>query len=102
MDGETSTSKRLRSHDDASSASSHTAAEGAVLGPSDSLRLRIEEVFGFHRPRRMVVGFVERETATVVCKSWRVEKNQQTIHVKCSSHITDAAVIALATHCAKL
>ena len=43
----------------------------------------------------MVVGFVERDTATVVCKSWRVERNQQTIRVKCSIHVTDAGVIAV-------
>ena len=45
------------------------------------------------------MGFLDRDTATLVAKSWRVAKNQQVNRVKCRSNITDTAIKALANRC---
>ena len=49
-----------------------------------------------------IVRFLDRDTATLVSKSWRVAKNQQMIRVECHRNISDAAITALADHCPKL
>ena len=45
------------------------------------------------------MGFLSRNTATLVSNSWRSARNQQTTCVWCDLDITHAAVIGLTTHC---
>ena len=48
------------------------------------------------------MGFLSRNTATLVSSSWRLARNQQTTRVKCHPEITDAAAITLANGCPNL
>ena len=72
------------------------------LDLAESMRLQAVDALANIRTRRIVVGYLPRNTATLVTNSWRSAKNQQTTRVKCRNGVTDAAVIALATHCPSL
>ena len=69
-----------------------------ALALTESLRLQTVDALANPRTRRIVVGFLPRNPATLVSNSWRLARNQQTTRVKCEWNITDAAVIALAHH----
>ena len=71
-------------------------------GAAEVERHQIQQALHSHRPRRFIVGFLDRDTATLVAKSWRVAKNQQVTRVKCRSNITDTAIKALANRCPNL
>ena len=73
-----------------------------ALALTESLRLQIVDALANLRTRRIVVGFLPRHPATLVSNLWRSARNQQTHRVKCRNGITDAVVIALATHCPSL
>ena len=68
---------------------------------TESLRRQSQDALASHQSLRSIVGFVKRNTATLVSKSWRTARNQQTTRVKCH-YITDAAVLALAKGCPNL
>ena len=68
---------------------------------TESLRIPSQDALASHQSLRSIVGFVKRDTATLVSKAWRTARNQQTTRVKCH-HTTDAAVLALAEHCPNL
>ena len=72
------------------------------LDLAESLRLQAVDALANIRTRRIVVGYLPRNTATLVTNSWRSAKNQQTTRVKCGNGTTDAGIIALATHCPSL
>ena len=69
---------------------------------TESLWRQSQDALASHQSRRFIVGFLKRDTATLVSKAWRTARNQQTTRVKCRGNITDAAVLALATHCRNL
>ena len=48
------------------------------------------------------MAFPPHEIASLVSKSWRVAKNQQTTRLKCHYDITDGAAQALANSCPNL
>ena len=73
--------------------------KAAALALTESLRLETVDVLANLRTRRIVVGFLPRNPATLVTNSWRLAKNQQTTRVKCDDGMTDALVNTLATHC---
>ena len=73
-----------------------------ALALTESLRLQTVDALANLRTRRIVVGFLPRNPATLVTNSWRLARDQQTTRVRCRNDITDAAVIALATHCPSL
>ena len=73
-----------------------------ALALTESLRLQSVDALANPRTRRIVVGFLPRNPATLVSNSWRSVRNQQTTRVKCKRNSTDAAVISLATHCPSL
>ena len=73
-----------------------------ALALTESLRLQTVDAVANLRTRRIVVGFLPRNPATLVTNSWRLARDQQTTRVRCRNDITDAAVIALATHCPSL
>ena len=73
-----------------------------ALKVTESLRLQIINVLANPRTRRIVVGFLPRETAILVAKSWRLARNQQTTRLKCNMKIKDEAVIAIANMCGGL
>ena len=72
------------------------------LDLAESLRLQAVDALANIRTRRIVVGYLPRNTATLVTNSWRSAKNQQTTRVKCGNGTSDAGIIALATHCPSL
>ena len=73
-----------------------------ALALTESLRLQSVDALANLRTRRIVVGFLPRNPATLVTNSWRLARNQQTTRVRCGEAIPDAVVIALATHCRSL
>ena len=73
-----------------------------ALALTESLRLQTIDALANLCTRRIVVGFLPRNPATLVTNSWRLARDQQTTRVRCRNGITDAAVIALATHCPSL
>ena len=73
-----------------------------ALALTESLRLQSVDALANPRTRRIVVGFLPRNPATLVSNLWRLARDQQTTRMKCRTNITDAAVIALATHCPSL
>ena len=68
---------------------------------TESLRRQSQDALASHQFQE-IVGFLKRNTATLVSKAWRTARNQQTTRVKCHRNITDAAVLALAKHCPNL
>ena len=66
---------------------------------AESLRLQIQGALEFEDSRHHILGFLHRDTATLVCVAWRVARNQHTTKVKCNRGITDAGLTAVATHC---
>ena len=74
-----------------------------ALALTESLRLQSVDALANPRTRRIVVGFLPRNTATLVTNSWRLARDQQTTRMRCKLNgSTDAAVISLATHCPSL
>ena len=68
-------------------------------GFAESLRLQIRGALRIQALRYHILGFLHRDTATLVCVAWRVARNQHTTKVKCNGRITDAGLTAVATHC---
>ena len=68
-------------------------------GLTESLRLQIRGALRVQALRYHILGFLHRDTATLVCVAWRVARNQHTTKVKCNTGITDAGLTAVATHC---
>ena len=68
---------------------------------TESLRLQVQDALASDL-HHVIVGFLKRDTATLVSKAWRSARNQQTTRVKCRANITDAAVLALAKGCPNL
>ena len=68
---------------------------------TESLRLQIQDVLAGDL-RHVIVGFLKRESATLVSKAWRSARYQQTTRVSCRDGITDAVVPALAKSCPNL
>ena len=66
---------------------------------AESLRLQIRGALRVQALRYHILGFLHRDTATLVCVAWRVARNQHTTKVKCNRGITDAGLTAVATHC---
>ena len=94
-----------RAPDDRGRAQSFGAPPSKKMGLdlAESLRLQAADALANIRTRRIVVGYLPRNTATLVTNSWRSAKNQQTTRVKCRTNgTTDAGIIALATHCPSL
>ena len=93
-----------RAPDDRGRAQSFGAPPSKNMGLdlAESLRLQAVDALANIRTRRIVVGYLPRNTATLVTNSWRSAKNQQTTRVKCGNGTTDAGIIALATHCPSL
>ena len=73
-----------------------------ALALTESLRLQTLDALANPRARRIVVGFLPRDPATLVSNSWRLARDQQTTRMRCKWNGTDAAVISLATHCPSL
>ena len=53
-----------------------------ALALTESLRLQTVDVLANIRTRRIVVGFLSRNPATLVSNSWRLAKNQQTTRLR--------------------
>ena len=53
-----------------------------ALALTESLRLQTLDALANPRTRRIVVGFLPRDPATLVSNSWRLARNQQTTRVK--------------------
>ena len=68
-------------------------------GFAESLRLQIRGALRVQALRYHILGFLHRDTATLVCVAWRVARNQHTTKVKRNWRITDAGLTAVATHC---
>ena len=93
-----------RAPDDRGRAQSLGAPPSKKMGLdlAESMRLQAADALANIRTRRIVVGYLPRNTATLVTNSWRSAKNQQTTRVKCGNGTTDAGIIALASHCPSL
>ena len=59
-----------------------------ALSLTESLRLQTENALANLRARRIIVGFLPRETAILVTKAWRLAKNSQTKRLKCDRGIS--------------
>ena len=59
------------------------------LDLAESMRLQAVDALANIRTRRIVVGYLPRNTATLVTNSWRSAKNQQTTRVKCGNGTTE-------------
>ena len=68
-------------------------------GFAESLRLQIRGALRVQALRYHILGFLHRDTATLVCVAWRVARNQHTTKVRCNEGTTDAGLTAVATHC---
>ena len=71
--------------DEGGDASLEQAGKRTAIDLTESLRLQTEDALANPRTRRIVVGFLPRNPATLVTNSWRLARNQQTTRVKCDN-----------------